>query len=955
MRTLRILKTAFHIYKRDLKKITTSWVTLIIMFGLIILPPLYAWINIYASWDPYGNTKGIKVAVVNKDKGATLKDMKFEIGEETVKTLQKNEKLGWKFYDDADEAIKMAERGDVYATIVIPEDFSYRMTTLLNPNPIKPTLEYYVNEKENAIAPKMTDSAANTLQHEISASIIETATKQAFEKFSAIGVDIEKKFPDIEKYIDMLFHLDDVYPQMDEKLANLSKTVQDGVAVIDQSSNDFAFVRDTLDETIDLNNNFSDSLLNIDSRIKEYSPEVKENLLLAQSIFSNISNDMGALGGDVEKAKPELTKDIDDSIADFNNFESDVINLTDKLQTFNDETIPDIIELNKGLISDMREFKMQLYELKDSLDNWSEVKTLMQDLSTLSINMSQKLDSLQTKINQFFKGADNILAAVEKELTSIGDFLDGLQGNTDVQASANSIAQIVSQNNDKLANNSAIYSGILSANKDIYQNLLALTTNAGDQSAINDLKNNCRSLSAAVHAERTNLESQRSSIVSDITLTKSILTQISRVCNDVNGISTDDLSDNIDHIIERLGSMQGILSDNNKMLIDTQADGSEKITTRSSEILNKTNDLKDKLLTLKGKINDRNTLETTLYDTQKLTYNIQSALDRIVVSMDDSILPRIENYLKNGSVFIGDINRILSDVKENIQPLQDFLSDVSEDGKVSVDKINRLREKLPNLQKALSTISEVIKNVQNTLGLNDIIDFLKNDGAVEGDYFASPVSLSTHKLYDMKNYGTGLAPFYTVLALWVGGLFLVAILSTKVHDEKRAYTPRQEFIGKYLLFATIAIIQAIVVSLGDMFLLGISIHNPILFTLLAIFYSLLFSLIVFSLASTLGNVGKAVAIVLLLLQLTGSGGTFPIQVTPPFFQMIHNLLPFTYAISGFREAIYGVVFDTLVRDVLALLLFYVLFALVGVLLKKNLHRHVKDFSDKLSETGIIGH
>ena len=188
------------IFMEDLWKIAKNWVAIVIVAGLAILPSLYAWINIYASWDPYGSTGGVKVAVVNLDEGSSIAGNAMNIGAEVSDSLRENDKLGWTFYDTIEEGIQVVDSGKAYAAIIIPKDFSQKMATVLDETPQKPTLEYYVNEKINAIAPKMTDSGASTIQKQITGSFVSTVTEKVFEVLNQLGITLDDEYPKIEKY-----------------------------------------------------------------------------------------------------------------------------------------------------------------------------------------------------------------------------------------------------------------------------------------------------------------------------------------------------------------------------------------------------------------------------------------------------------------------------------------------------------------------------------------------------------------------------------------------------------------------------------------------------------------------------------------------------------------------------------------------------------------------------------
>ena len=157
------MKNILNIFKRDIKNIFTNWAAIIVIISLIIIPSLYSLINIAASWDPYSNTSGLKVAVINEDKGTVFEEKDINLGNELVEKLQDNNKLAWVFVDKetAKEGLLLEK---YYATIEIPENFSEDVTTIAKKDIVKPKLTYTVNEKINGIAAKITDAGVKTVK-----------------------------------------------------------------------------------------------------------------------------------------------------------------------------------------------------------------------------------------------------------------------------------------------------------------------------------------------------------------------------------------------------------------------------------------------------------------------------------------------------------------------------------------------------------------------------------------------------------------------------------------------------------------------------------------------------------------------------------------------------------------------------------------------------------------------
>lgn len=192
------MKGAFGIFKRDLKNISKNYAAVLVVSALCILPSLYAWFNIKASWDPYSQsaTSQIKVGVVNEDSGVTLNGKQINLGNTVVEELKGNKQMGWQFVSE-EEATKMVKEGKYYAMITIPEDFSKNLTSIVTDNVQKGNIIYTVNEKINAIAPKLTDKGASAIQEKVSSAIVATVSDTIFGLGQKIGIELENQIPKI--------------------------------------------------------------------------------------------------------------------------------------------------------------------------------------------------------------------------------------------------------------------------------------------------------------------------------------------------------------------------------------------------------------------------------------------------------------------------------------------------------------------------------------------------------------------------------------------------------------------------------------------------------------------------------------------------------------------------------------------------------------------------------------
>ena len=179
------MKKALEIFRRDIRRILVNPVAVVIMIGVAIIPSLYAWFNILANWDPYENTSDIKIAVVDEDQGAQIDDLgETNAGEMIVERLKDNDQLGWTFVD-RQEALDGVREGRYYAAFVIPSDFTSSLADVLDGDTEKAHIAYYVNEKVNAIAPKVTDTGATTLENQVSDEFVNVCGKTISEKLKA--------------------------------------------------------------------------------------------------------------------------------------------------------------------------------------------------------------------------------------------------------------------------------------------------------------------------------------------------------------------------------------------------------------------------------------------------------------------------------------------------------------------------------------------------------------------------------------------------------------------------------------------------------------------------------------------------------------------------------------------------------------------------------------------------
>ena len=220
-----------------------------------------------------------------------------------------------------------------------------------------------------------------------------------------------------------------------------------------------------------------------------------------------------------------------------------------------------------------------------------------------------------------------------------------------------------------------------------------------------------------------------------------------------------------------------------------------------------------------------------------------------------------------------------------------------------------------------------------------------------GDYFFAPVKLDKNELFPVPNYGSQVAPFYLVLSMWVGALITCAMLKTGISKGTK-YSPLEMYFGKLLLFVVMSILQ-VLVTIAGAFALGIYVDNVPLFILSALIVSAVFMIFVYSLSSALGNVGKAIAIVLLVIQISGTGGIYPVQIMGQFFRVLHPYLPMTYAITLIREAQLGLVWSNYLPALVILLAIGIVTIIVAIIIKEKADHTAHYFEECLENSGLF--
>lgn len=362
---------------------------------------------------------------------------------------------------------------------------------------------------------------------------------------------------------------------------------------------------------------------------------------------------------------------------------------------------------------------------------------------------------------------------------------------------------------------------------------------------------------------------------------------------------------------------------NNQNVVDTLQQLSDSVEALQ-KILEKAN-IDGKYDNVSQQIKDAEA--AMISDIDKAIANITSTRNTInnqLVPQLNTCVDNLEDVIGNASTIMNNMSGVLNSMGNVFGSLQTTLS-------TSDKSLEKTKEALSKISDKLTKAIDKARSVQEDERVEALVDTLTGDPDMYGEFFSEPVEIESVAVYPIENYGSAVAPFYTVLSVWVGVIIMAAIIKVKVTKSKYPdATPTQLFFGRSLFFIAMGQVQTLITVLGDLFILKIQCVHPFLFWVVGALTSLTFTLLIYALVYSFGDVGKAIAVVVLVLQIAGSSGTYPIELLPEFFQKVYIFFPFPYAINAMRECICGLYEADIVIYLLKLLTFLVVGLVVGL-------------------------
>ena len=385
--------------------------------------------------------------------------------------------------------------------------------------------------------------------------------------------------------------------------------------------------------------------------------------------------------------------------------------------------------------------------------------------------------------------------------------------------------------------------------------------------------------------------------------------------------------------IDIVANTVGNVANQQELLAKHLSDAAASLETGAADARAKAQAVKDGIAEAKGSIGG-----------VKDSYN--ATLKQQISDLSDAVA----DVARRGSDMADDLGATVTDLSHAASALSDdlagaheVLAGASADLVSAADDLQRLKEGLDT-----AVTSGDLDRVRELIG---------SDPAALADALAAPVALDRQAVYHIKNYGSAMAPFYTTLSIWVAGIVLAAMLKANVDeaDVKALGNPRlhELYLGRYAFFALLAFAQATLVCAGDLLFFGIQCEHPFQFMLVGWLAGFVFSNMIYTLTVSFGDIGKAIAVVLLVMQVAGSGGTFPIEMTADFFQAVYPFLPFTHAINAMHAAMAGAYGMEFWIELGTLALYLIPSLALGLVFRRPVIRANRWIIEKLEETKLM--
>ncbi|MDD7777798.1 YhgE/Pip domain-containing protein [Bacillus sp. BLCC1-0148] len=891
--------------RKEFTQIIKSKKILIPIIAVLFVPILYAGMFLWAFWDPYKQLDDLPVAVVNLDKGAVFDGKPIEVGKGLVDNLKDNTSFKWEFVSEK-EAKKGMEGRKYYMLVRIPDDFSSNATTLLKDEPKPLNLEYIPNESLNFLSSQIGGTAIEKIKGEVASTLTKTYAEKMFDSIQDVSKGLADGAEGASKLHDGSSELHDGSSKVTDGLHTLqgkSGEMKDGVGKLFDGSGKVTVGLNTL------NGKTGEMQIGI-GKLVDGSGKVTNGLNTLNSKTSEMQTGIGKLidgSGKVTAGLNTLnnkTGEMQKGIGELHDGSEKVTGGLNKLVSKSGELQKGTTDLSNGM--------GKLAEGQSQLEKWSqEIQKGLQDLNSNVQKSVAGLGEMQSK-------GPSILNTVNEKIDGAGANVNQLNELTqsteeDAKNAAQDVANLQKQ--------------IESLPKEYQEQLQPFITSAVKSTA-------------TVQQKTTGVAGGTNKLNEEV---KQLKGEINQKTGDgqsklPNAAELQSLTAGI----EQLSSAQKGFVEKFQgfgVKLNVAKEGANKFKNESGQLIDAINQLADgsgkvtgSLGTLSAGANQMAGGVNQLADGSSQVTGGLGALSAGANQMAGGV-----NKLADGSSQVtgglgtlsvganqmaGGVNQLASGSGQ----VTTGLGALSTGSTQLIDGVNKLADGSGKVTDGLVKVNDGSGELAEKLG-----EGAEKTGEVKGtdktyDMFASPVKVKTEKMAEVPNYGTGFTPYFLSLGLFVGALLLSIVypLRDTVGVPKSGFS---WFISKFGVLLSVGIIQAVVADVILLFGLGVEVQSIPYFILFSIVTSLAFIALIQCLVTAFGDAGRFIAIITLIIQLTTSAGTFPLELIPKFLQPFNAWLPMTYSVSGLKAVVSSGDFDFMWQNIGILMIFIVVLSL----------------------------
>ena len=846
-------ETMFKEWKAIFKKPTF----IIVMIGISLIPALYNIIFLSSMWDPYGQVSDLPVAVVNNDKDASYNGNTMSIGKDMVSNLEQNKSLDFHFVDE-EEGKKGLENGDYYMVVTLPSDLSEKAASILTDHPEQMQIDYQTSSGHSFIASKMSDSAMTQLKQNVSTNVTETYTKAFFNKM----VDLKDGM---------------------SQAASGSEKLTDGANQLVAGSQTLTT---NLHSLADSSLTFSNGTEQFTKGLSSYVSGVEQLHLGLGNFNSGLVTYTGAVSqldsglGQLSSKSPELVRGINQLYTGVESYTGGVSKLNAGLNQFS-SGVSAYTNGVGNLATGANQLSNQSATLRMGVEQLSEGIQQLSSKLDASSEQKDQINQLSSGLNQLNQAIQNIDVGDTKQLDSVLSSIVSLSNQMLASAQSDkattlaniqSTAAYQSLTSEQQAEISASVSQNSTDSIQSAQSIVALVQ--GLQGSLENLQNQSSNLST--------LKNQANQV---LPLASTSLTGLSSGLTEIQGAVASKL----------VPASQSITSG-----VNAYTAGVDKISQGASQ-------LSEKNSTLTGSLDQLVSGSTTL--TQKSS-NLTAGVGQLVEKTPE-LVSGIEK-LSTGSNQLNQKSQELMAGVDKLQSGSGQLADKSSQLLSGASQLengaNKLADGSGKLAEGGTKLTSGLEGLQIGVaslgqGLSNARDQLKSASteSKNAEILSNPLNLSKTDNDQVPVNGIAMAPYMISVALFVAAIstnMIFAKLPSGRHPESRWawLKSRAEING------IIAVLAGILVY-GGVHLIGLTANHEMRTFILIILTSLVFMSMVTALTTWNSRIGAFFSLILLLLQLASSAGTYPLALTNDFFRAINPWLPMSYSVSGLRQTI----------------------------------------------------